>query len=1455
TLTLQGLTLQNNVATDSGSAIYNSGTLAVYTSTLTNNQATNNGALYNNGTIMVQSSTFANNSSRRGGGLYGESSGQVTIVNSTFGGNSATEGGGIHNRGVLTMTNSTLANNSGYGSGIHNWGGTLYLRNTLIAGTCMNQGTLATSVHNFVTNGSCGAAYSGTAYLSNLGNYGGPSTGSGQTLQTFALLPGSPALDRGDPAYCASTDQRGASRYGTCDIGAFESQGFQMSYGSGSGQSIDAGLTFTEPLTVTITANVSNEPVGPGGIVLLAGPGSGASISPASNASATSTGGASATLTANRVVGNYVVTATAYAVTTTRPITFALTNQPCVGAMVTNANDSGAGSLRQAISTVCPGGVITFDADYTINLSSTLAINREVAINGFGHKIIVTGDRNGDGSRDLQPFNIGASGIVTLTHLSVVSGTATLGSAIYNGGALVLDVVTVANNYAAANNSANLGTLYNVGLLTVKNSTFANNETFRGGGIYHRSGTAQVINSTFANNKVTDGGGIFNRGTLTVTNSTLGNNTASYGEDIYNSGTLTLLNSVLTGKSLSKPNCQGNTPILRLNNQSDDPSCGVNFYRFGLRVLPLGDYGGSSTGSEQAIQTMPLPAGSAAINAGNPTYCLATDQRGKPRLGTCDVGAVEWQGYHLVIGGGNNQSAGLNNSFPDPLQVTLVAAEGDASPPSGRTITFNAPSSGASVSDLNFTATTDSNNQASAAVTANSISGSYVVTATSSEVLTPVTFTLTNSCGLVTVRNANDSGAGSLRQALDEICDGGTITFDQDYAIYLDSTLAISKTVTINGTGQHIIVSGDSGNDGSPNVPVFEIAASGVVTITHLNVINGTAQDGAGAGIANQGVLMLQQSTIRDNTLTGDGSGAGLFNSGALTLTNSTVSNNSATDQSDGGGLTNFGAAWIINSTFSGNTAAANGGAIRNVGTLHLNNSTLSANSSASVGGGISNEGSLDLANTIIANSSSGGDCVNSGTLATNSHNLVADNSCSPALSGDPRLAALGDYGGDTQTFALLPDSPAIDAGDDTACATVDQRSTARVGVCDIGAFETQGFRLLLNGGDYQSANLGATFADPLQVSLVASDTNVSLSGQMITFTAPLTGASLDVSLFTAMTDAGAASASVTANSVVGSYVVTATTLGISDPVTFTLTNRNCDRQIVTNANDSGAGSLRQSIADACAGAVISFGGDYSIYLDSTLNIDKQLTIDGAGHNITVSGDSGNDGSRDVQPFKIEASGVVTITYMSIVNGTDASAGSSNNGGGILNYGALTLNHITMTDNVGKRFGGAINNGGTLTVNDSTIMNNDGGDYGGGILNYTTATINTSVIRGNRAGDQGGGLLNYDTLTLINSTVIGNQAGTGGGLYALGASTTISASTFSGNNADDGGGLYNAFVLDITNSTISGNTATSHGGGLDNEGGSVTLTNSTFSDNQAAAGNGGGVYNPSIYTPGAEGDP
>ena len=126
--------------------------------------------------------------------------------------------------------------------------------------------------------------------------------------------------------------------------------------------------------------------------------------------------------------------------------------------------------------------------------------------------------------------------------------------------------------------------------------------------------------------------------------------------------------------------------------------------------------------------------------------------------------------------------------------------------------------------------------------------------------------------------------------------------------------------------------------------------------------------------------------------------------------------------------------------TVIGNTASNVGGGIANSSTMTLTNSTVTSNSAVR-GGGIYNPGAGDLNNTIIAaNNATSADPDCSGTLTSKGHNLVQDTSgCTITgdLTGnitgqDPLLGPLQNNGGPTLTHALLPGSPAIDAGDDS---------------------------------------------------------------------------------------------------------------------------------------------------------------------------------------------------------------------------------------------------------------------------------------------------------------------------------------------------------------------------------------------------------------------------------------
>jgi hypothetical protein len=234
----------------------------------------------------------------------------------------------------------------------------------------------------------------------------------------------------------------------------------------------------------------------------------------------------------------------------------------------------------------------------------------------------------------------------------------------------------------------------------------------------------------------------------------------------------------------------------------------------------------------------------------------------------------------------------------------------------------------------------------------------------------------------------------------------------------------------------------------------------GTMTLNGSTVANNSA-DSEGGGIRNRGTMTLTDSTVSHNNAPSGGgiySGHFIFSSNTLTLTNSTVVNNQATG---GGGIFNAQVLNLSNSTVSANKASNSGGGIANKGVLNLTHSTLSANQAAKGnGGGIFNLHNMTLTNTLIANSQSGGDCVNkSGGITTlQGVNLVEDGSCGADIMGDPKLVTLLDNGGITATQALLADSPALDTANKPLCTNQDQRGISRPqpsgGGCDIGAFE-----------------------------------------------------------------------------------------------------------------------------------------------------------------------------------------------------------------------------------------------------------------------------------------------------------------------------------------------------------------------------------------------------------------
>jgi hypothetical protein len=319
-----------------------------------------------------------------------------------------------------------------------------------------------------------------------------------------------------------------------------------------------------------------------------------------------------------------------------------------------------------------------------------------------------------------------------------------------------------------------------------------------------------------------------------------------------------------------------------------------------------------------------------------------------------------------------------------------------------------------------------------------------------------VTSGVTTTISGVTIANGHATFGGGITNT------GGTINVT-------DSTLSGNVAtysgggIYINGGTVTVVRSTVSGNSGE--------AAGGIdseggasLTVTNSTFSGNSASVSVAGGIANDGLLTVTNSTFSGNSAATDG--GGIDNFATLTVTGSTFSGNSSAAQR-GGGIFNqtFSRATVTNSTLSGNTANSGGGIYFNGGTATMTNVTLASNS-APYGGGIGGSGGTIIARAILLANPSGGDCNSVDPFTSNDYNLASDTSCAglnaahdqtgvaPGL--DPNgLQPNGGTG--PETVALLPNSPAIDAGG--GCpngVTTDERGQPHIGACDIGAYEYQ---------------------------------------------------------------------------------------------------------------------------------------------------------------------------------------------------------------------------------------------------------------------------------------------------------------------------------------------------------------------------------------------------------------
>lgn len=364
--------------------------------------------------------------------------------------------------------------------------------------------------------------------------------------------------------------------------------------------------------------------------------------------------------------------------------------------------------------------------------------------------------------------------------------------------------------------------------------------------------------------------------------------------------------------------------------------------------------------------------------------------------------------------------------------------------------------------------------------------------------------TITLTQGTIQITSATLLGPGADRLTIDG---------NENGAIFVASSLEIDGLTLTRGR-----VSGDISMGGC-------LRLYGGVILRESRVTGCTAYGTryASGGAIYTGTAYLYGSAITNNTViatNGVAAGGGIRASYHMAVTNSTISGNVATGMaSDGGGVFARGDSIIVSSTIDGNAADRGGGwycapSLFRFGSCTVINSTISGNVARDSGGGFVTTGLIadwdvaffnsTVAHNVAETGQVGGVLIQSTpqptiTLQSSifANNVAADASLSadidtdldetppitggndvitsvgrivpsPLIVADPRLAPLADNGGPTRTHALLPDSPAIDAGNNIAALGADQRGRSRVSgaAADIGAYEVQTDAIFANGFD-----------------------------------------------------------------------------------------------------------------------------------------------------------------------------------------------------------------------------------------------------------------------------------------------------------------------------------------------------------------------------------------------------
>ena len=1068
TVTLTDSMISENSADHGGGGISNLGTVTVTNSVLLGNSARYGGGISNGGTLAVTNSTLSRNSADGcGGGI--SNVGTLTIANSSLSGNSVkggyARGGGIDSSGTLTVINCTLSGNSAdlYGGGIVLIGSssTATLNNTVVAGNAASSepdirlfsGTLSGS-NNLIGDGSGQS----TLVQGESGNQVGTSTSpidprfSGWSELNngrwgYYPLPGSPVLDAGANVLAVDAEGRplvedisGGPRIqnATVDIGAVE------------------GAVVGSPAQVYVVTSLDRTIAEDGVLTFLE---------------------AFKAANRNQPVGD----APAGSFTETDVIRFA------GGVSGTVPVEDGELIIHGDLSIEGPGAaLLTFDAKGT---SRVFLVNPGVSADLSGMTITGGSADDGGGIRNLGTLTLTNS---TLSGNSA-KGDQAGGGGIYNlSGTLTLTNSTLSGNWARGDQISGGGVYNHCGTVTVVNSTFSGNSTsYYGGAIHSNDGTLTLTNSTLSGNSAhSRGGGIYSSGSLSMAalnNTVVAGNLAPTGPDVYHdAGTLSGSHNLIGDGTGQSSLVQGED-----GNQIGTSTSPIDPFLSDWSELGNGRWGHYPLPGSPALD---MGENTLAVDAAGQPLVEDISDNSRIQNGRVDIGAVE--GTVTAGSAQVYMVTSLDRTVAEDGVLTFLEAfeaanrnqpVGDA--PAGSfietdVIRFAEGLSGTVLledGELAIYGDVNIEGRGAAVLTfdAQGASRLFLIEPGVHAALSGMTITggsaddgggIYNNHGTLTITNSTLSA----NSATGYRGSGGGIYSDRGELAVTNSTLLGNSATGYYGSGGGIYSDYD-----------------GTTTVTDSTLSGNSANDDGGGIYSNRGSLTVTNSTLSKNSATGRyGSGGGVYSSsGSLTVTNSTLSKNSATYgggiynssgslmltsstltgnlANGGGGIANSGTLTVSNSTLSGNSAYR-GGAIDNPGTATVTNSTFSGNSADS-GGGICSSGRYSTAtlnNTIVAGNtaSSGPDIFHDSGTLSGSNNLIANGIGQSSLvhgeNGnlvgtseapiDPRFIRNPSDGGDGWgddpstpdidesanddygDLRLRPDSPAVDAGDDS---------------------------------------------------------------------------------------------------------------------------------------------------------------------------------------------------------------------------------------------------------------------------------------------------------------------------------------------------------------------------------------------------------------------------------------